>query len=177
MKILLTSDTHYFNEYLEKLLDKYKNNIDLYIHCGDSSLEPDHLLMKRFDYIVQGNHDDYPYPIYQIHENILITHGHKYKVYKGYKELISLCKTNNIRYCFHGHTHVPTLQIIEDIVFINPGSLMMNRGSYGFGTYAVIDIQQDNYNVNYFHHETHEPVGTFIIEEGLELLEEFKKIA
>ena len=177
MKILLTSDSHYFNENLENLLVKYKNQIDMYIHCGDSSLDINHPLMRQFNYIVQGNHDDYPYPIYQIHNNILITHGHKFGIYKGYSQLLDLCKTHQIRYCFHGHTHVPTLQIIDDIVFINPGSLMMNRGSYGFGTYAIVELTDTNFKVNFYHHITHELVKNDILDEGLDLLEEFKKIA
>ena len=177
MLILLTSDTHYFNDNLERILEKYKNKMDLYIHCGDSSLEADHCLMRLFDYAVLGNHDEYPYPIYQIHQNILITHGHKYKIYKGYDNLIELCKTNNIQFCFHGHTHVPTHQIHDQIVFINPGSLMMNRGSYGFGTYAIINIEDTHYTVEFHHHETDEIVSHHVLSEGLEILEEFKKIA
>ena len=177
MLILLVSDTHYFNENLERILDKYKNKVDICIHCGDSSLDANDPLMQPFHYIVLGNHDDYPYPIYQIFESILITHGNKFGVYKGYEKLVELCKTHHIHYCFHGHTHVPTHQIIDNIVFINPGSLMMNRGSYGFGTYALVEINDDHYKAQFYHHETDELVSNEILDEGLQLLEEFKKIA
>lgn len=177
MKILLVSDTHYFNDNLERILDKYKNVVDICIHCGDSSLNKDHPLMKQFDYIVQGNHDDYPYPIFETFSSILITHGHKYNVYKGYDMLIKLCKEMNVHYCFHGHTHVPTLQVKENIVFVNPGSLMMNRGNYGFGTYAIIDIDTKCYTIQFYNHETDEPASEEILHEGLLLLEEFKNIA
>ncbi len=176
MKILLTSDSHYYNENLERILTKYKNNVDFCIHCGDSSLDENHPLMIQFDYVVQGNHDDYPYPLYATLSSILITHGHKYGVYKGYNNLIELCKEKEMHYCFHGHTHVPTIQVIDNIVFVNPGSLMMNRGSYGFGTYAIIDIYENSFDIQFYHHETDEIVSKDILQEGLELLEEFKQL-
>lgn len=176
MKILLVSDTHYFNENLERILEKYKKQVNCCIHCGDSSLDADHPLMTQFDYVVQGNHDDYPYPIYQNHPYFIVTHGHKYDVYNGYEKLIELSKKYNVRFCFHGHTHVPTLQHIDNITFINPGSLMMNRGSYGYGTYVILDINEHDYHIQFYHHETDEPADEFILDEGLELLNEFKML-
>ena len=176
MKILLVSDSHYFNENLKRVLDKYKNNVNICIHCGDSSLNSHHPLMKQFDYVVQGNHDDYPYPVYLSNEIFLLTHGHKYHIYDGYDVLLKLCNEYKVQYCFHGHTHVPTIQKIENVTFINPGSLMMNRGSYGFGTYAILEIKDQYFDIKFYHHETDEEVSQQILKEGLILLEEFKKI-
>lgn len=173
MKILVVSDSHLYNEMLKKITIYYKNKVDLMIHCGDSSLLKNDPILK--DYLcVKGNHDDDDFPISIIKDNILITHGHKFGVYQGYQKLISLCKEKQIQICLHGHTHVPTHQIYEGIHFINPGSTMINRGSYGFGSFAVIDIQGD-IDVHFYHHETFEKCD-YIIEEGLELLEEFKNI-
>jgi len=176
MKILVVSDSHMFNEYLHHVIEKNMNKVDMMIHCGDSSLNIDDPLLSAFDIVVKGNHDDALFPKYQIYQNILITHGHYYHVYSGYDELIHLCRENKCQFCFHGHTHVPTLQYHEGILFVNPGSLMMNRGQYGYGTYAIINIYNDQAQVEFHHHETDEICPFHIIEEGLELLEEFKKL-
>ncbi len=176
MKILVVSDSHMFNDNLQRIIKQYKNNVDLMIHCGDSSLPCDDEMIKQFDIVVQGNHDDAPFPIYKKYQNICITHGHKYHVYYGYNDLIQLCHQNDCQICLHGHTHVPTIQKIENIFFINPGSLMMNRGNYGYGTYALINIEKNKVDVQFLHHATDEVCPYSIIEEGLVLLEEFKKI-
>ena len=176
MKLLVMSDTHYYNEYFERVLLKYKNKVDYIVHCGDSSLTKDDPLIKQVDFVVKGNHDDEDFPPYIIFQDICITHGHYYNVYKGYDEFIQLCKEHHCHICFHGHTHVPTHQIHEGIHFINPGCLMMNRGSYGFGTYAYVEINDSSVQVKYLHHETDEDVSDIVLEEGLSLLEEFKKL-
>lgn len=176
MKILAISDSHYYNEDLNRILKKYKNSVDCIVHCGDSSLKQDDLLIKQMDIVVKGNHDDEDFPIYEIYNHICVTHGHYYNVYKNYDELLKLCKDNNCFLCIHGHTHVPTFQIYKQIYFINPGSLMMNRGSYGFGTYAIINLDNNQINVDFFHHHTDMHVSNDILTEGLELLDEFKKL-
>ena len=177
MKILVVSDTHFFNTYLEDVLKHWENKVDLMIHCGDSSLPATDPLMKPFDIVVKGNHDDDPYPIYQIYQDICVTHGQMYDVYYGYDKLIALCQEHHCHICFHGHTHVPTHQIHQNIHFINPGSLMMNRGSYGYGTYAIVDINNQEVQVNYYRHDTHQLCDSKkLLDEGMLLLEEFKTI-
>lgn len=173
MKILVVSDSHRFDDDLIRVVNKYKNKVDLMIHCGDSSLPIDDPLINEFDIAVQGNHDFDPFPKYVVKDNILVTHGHYYNVYSGYETLSQLCHENHTSICFHGHTHVPTHQIYKGIHFINPGCLMMNRGSYGYGTYAIVETNP--LQVHYYHHHTDEQCDQ-IIEEGLELLEEFKEI-
>lgn len=176
MKILVISDTHMYNEPFIRVVKKLKKDVDMIIHCGDSSLPMDSPLLSDCDIVVKGNHDLEDFPIYQKVENICITHGQYYNVYAGYNELLDLCQKTNCQICLHGHTHVPTYQEHEGILFINPGSLMMNRGSYGYGTYAILDIDNDNIKVHFYHHMTDEICDQSIIDEGLELLEEFKDI-
>jgi phosphoesterase, MJ0936 family len=177
MRILLVSDSHMYNHYLERILIKYKETVDLFIHCGDSSLPLDHKIIKQFNIIVKGNHDEDHYPDFYIYKNIFITHGHLFNVYHGYDRLLDECKDNDCQICFHGHTHVPTFQTYHGVSFINPGSIMINRGSYGYGTYAIIDVDNDNILVHYYHHETDEIVDSIVLKEGLEVLEDFKHIA
>jgi len=178
MKLLVVSDSHFYNEYLKNVLKKHKNDVDILIHCGDSSLDIQNSLIQQFDYIVQGNHDSKQFPCFEIFQNIFITHGHLFHIYKGYEELIELCQRNQCQICFHGHTHIPTYQIHQGIHFINPGSLMINRGTYGYGTYAIVEINAHMpIQVKFYHHISHKECSHEIIKEGLIWLEEFKKIA
>ena len=155
MNILVVSDSHLFGNDLQRITKLYKNKVDLMIHCGDSSLTLDDPL---------------------IHQDICVTHGHHYNVYYGYDDLVKLCQSHHCHLCLHGHTHVPTHQIHQGIHFINPGSLMMNRGSYGYGTYALVNYENNHTQVTYYHHQTDQPVDECILKEGLKLLDEFKKL-
>lgn len=176
MKILVMSDSHLYGNYLQNVLEHFKNQVDITIHCGDSSLKIDDPIMKKIDIAVLGNHDFDSYPKYTIYQNICVTHGHLYNVYYGYDELIKLCKENHCQICLHGHTHVPTIQHHQGITFINPGSLMMNRGSYGYGTFALIYIDNQNIDVKFLHHTTFDDCPESILIEGFELLDEFKQL-
>lgn len=173
MRILVVSDSHYFNDQLTKILDHYKNNVDLIIHCGDSSLDKDDSILNHI-LCVEGNHDHSQFPNYIIHNNILITHGHLYNIYNGYDELIQLCKDNHCHICFHGHTHIPSYQVIDNIHFINPGSTMINRGSYGFGSFSIVDILSNSLNIHFYRNDNFENCD-YVLKEGLDLLEELKE--
>lgn len=176
MKILVLSDSHFFNDNLKRITTKYQNQVDLMIHCGDSSLSIDDSLLKPFHIVVKGNHDEDDFPHFVKYQNLCVTHGQYYHVYAGYEELIQLCQQQNCQICFHGHTHVPTHQIYNNIHFINPGSIMMNRGSYGYGTYAIVIYNDASLSIEFHNCETDEICDDTILEEGYELLEEFKKL-
>ena len=176
MKLLVVSDSHLYKDHLQRVVKLYRSQVNYMIHCGDSSLPLDNPYIQKFDIVVRGNHDDAPFPIYQVLQNICITHGHYYDVYYGYDKLIQLCQEHDCFLCLHGHTHVPTFQKHQNIYFLNPGSLMMNRGSYGYGTYALINIQNKDIQVEFRHCETDEVCHQDILDEGLDLLEEFKQL-
>lgn len=176
-KILVVSDTHREDELFARIIKKNKD-CDYFIHCGDSSLPFNDPLLQGF-ITVLGNHDEDPNfdkeRFLSIEkQRILITHGHLYHVYDGYDALIEKAKKMKCTLVLHGHTHIPTHQIKEGIHFINPGSVLFNRGSYGFGTYAILKIDQDQVTVHFFNHETDEIVDSIVLEDGLKWLEYFK---
>lgn len=177
MKLLVVSDTHLQNETFKQLNEKYQN-MDYYIHCGDSSLTINDPLLKKY-HTVKGNHDDedFPYNIILSINNYrcLITHGHKFNIYYGNNQIDQFMHENNIDICFHGHTHVPAYTIMNNHHIINPGSLMINRGTYGFGTYAIVELN-DDIKVTYYNSETHEECTELVLNDGKIMLEEFKKI-
>ena len=174
MRILLISDSHMFNDILEDITHRWKDQVDLLVHCGDSSLDKDDPLLKDYDIVVHGNHDEEVFPHSVVYGDIFVTHGNDYNVYAGYDELIKVCKEHQCHLCFHGHTHVPTVQTHEGITFVNPGSAMINRGSYGFGTYAIVDT--DPFKVTFYDNLEHKPCNDVVLEEGLQLIEEFKQL-
>ena len=48
MRILVVSDSHMYNDILEDITKKWKNKVDLLVHCGDSSLPPNDPLLKDY---------------------------------------------------------------------------------------------------------------------------------
>lgn len=62
MKILVVSDSHLIGDDLQRVTHLYKEKVDLMIHCGDSSLPLNDPIIKKFDIVVKGNHDDAAFP-------------------------------------------------------------------------------------------------------------------
>lgn len=58
---------------------------------------------------------------------------------------------------------------------MNPGSLMVNRGSYAYGTYAIINLFND-IQITFYRSDDDSICPDTILLEGLAQLEEFKKI-
>lgn len=177
MKILCVSDSHLDNEILANITNRYPD-MDYYIHCGDSSLVKEDPLLAKY-YVVEGNHDSHCFSNSIILEvanyRCLITHGHLEQVYYGYEKIVEYMKKEKIDICFHGHTHVPTFEKIDGKYIINPGSTMINRASYGFGTYAIITLDEQ-LKISFFHHITHQECTKQVLEEGKKTLQEFKQI-
>ena len=74
--------------------------MDLLVHCGDSSLLPNDPLLKDYDIVVHGNHDEEVFPHYVVYKDIFVTHGNDYHVYTGYDELIKACKEKSLHDMF-----------------------------------------------------------------------------
>ncbi|WP_249030363.1 metallophosphoesterase family protein [Tannockella kyphosi] len=175
MKILVVSDSHLENEILENVIKKHPA-MDAYIHCGDSSLKASDPLLKKF-HVVLGNHDDDYFPLEKIisigGKKILILHGHKHNVYTDYQMIESYMLKNDIDLCLHGHTHIPSYYKNDAITIINPGSLMINRASYGFGTYAIVTID-NNIDVQFYHHITHDECSKKVLKNGRDTMNKIK---
>ncbi|MDD8048784.1 MAG: YfcE family phosphodiesterase [Thomasclavelia sp.] len=175
-KILVLSDTHLYND----IFDHFNfNDFDYLIHCGDSSMDPNDELIKKF-LTVNGNHDQDTFPrliVKKIEDmNVLITHGNDFNIYYGEEEILEYMEMNNLDVCFHGHTHVPNFIHKNNKYIINPGSTMMNRGEIGFGTYAIVIIDGKNLSITYYSSETFEAVPLKDIIKNAAILEEYKEL-
>lgn len=130
MKILITSDIHKNLRKLEKFLKKH-SPFDYHLDAGDANLSSD--LLKSMNIIsVKGNTDFFSNLPLEItleidSKKILIIHGHTLKVKRTKDLLYNYAKNSNIDICIYGHTHVQQLEIINEIIFINPGSILDNK--------------------------------------------------
>ncbi|MGN1276597.1 MAG: YfcE family phosphodiesterase [Floccifex sp.] len=141
MKAIIVSDTHYHNECLYELQERYKD-VEYFIHCGDLEDDP-----RDFPgwIVVRGNSDYFQgMPSSLILEleghRMLVVHSHKCIAYR-HLSLIhdALVKKCDI-VCF-GHTHIAEAYKEQGIYMINPGSIWFPRSNKP-GSYVLLDIQK-----------------------------------
>ena len=178
MRLLVVSDSHGYDEELEFVLKNI--TYDAAIHCGDCHFDKKSSFLKLFDVIVQGNHDEDFLPLEMTFKTplgeIFICHGHTFHVYKGYDELSRYINKKNISICFHGHTHVPHIEKFENSLFVNPGSIMFNRGLSECGSYAIVEINH-KIEVTFYDSRTLKKIPQSVIDKDQDILNEFKLFA
>jgi putative phosphoesterase len=146
MKILIISDTHGRNQNYLKVLSRV-SPIDLLIHLGD--FEGSEELIEsaascRHEF-VSGNNDFFnglpKDKVIQIGKyTVFLTHGHRYGVYYGTADIREAAARNNANIVMFGHTHVPMMNLSDDIWVINPGSLSLPRQTGRIPTYIIMEI-------------------------------------
>lgn len=72
-------------------------------------------------------------------QRIFLTHGHRYRVKSGYRELILRAVELGVQIVVFGHTHVAELFWEEGILFLNPGSTFQPRDG-GRPSYALLEL-------------------------------------
>lgn len=143
MKLLIVSDSHGLTDDLKEIKQKHFNEISMMIHCGDSELEYDHPSLDGFT-TVRGNCDfDKSFAEELIEDigshKVFITHGHRYSVKSTLLNLTYRAKELGANIVCFGHSHFLGAEIIDGILFINPGSIRLPRGREE-KTYVIIDI-------------------------------------
>lgn len=146
MKILVISDSHNYvlNSQIERI--KQHGDFDMLIHCGDKYKDAEKFATKlNIEKIVQvpGNCDynsDKTSVIIETIEGkkLLITHGHLHNVKSNLNELLLHAKEINADAAIYGHTHCAQNEIIDNILFFNPGSSIYPKcGKESFGILEV----------------------------------------
>lgn len=150
MRIIVISDSHnaVLNSHIESM--KKEGIFDLLIHLGDNYRDADKFAQRlNIDkvYKVFGNCDFYYTNDGTVLEEviegkkIIMTHGHKYNVKVGLSKILEFAKEKNADLVLYGHTHKALNQMMDNILFFNPGSTTHPReGSPSFG---IINITQD----------------------------------
>ena len=146
MKILIVSDTHRKNENDLKVIEREKP-VDMVIHCGDAE-GSEYLIQEAAGcpvQIVLGNNDffsdldrekEFTIGSYKV----WLTHGHNYYVSMGNETIKEEARSRGINIVVYGHTHRPVIDIEEDVIAINPGSLTYPRQDGKQPSYVVMEL-------------------------------------
>lgn len=154
MKFLAVSDSHGDREILVDLITKYKGKVDGFFHCGDSELEATDSIWDTM-YTVQGNMDfDYNLPLSQIVDigkyRVLMIHGHHHQVKMTMEPLLTAAKEAKADFALFGHSHELGVELKDNILLLNPGSILLPRGQYPIPTYAIVEVSQRKITVTYY---------------------------
>src|SRR5690625_305990 len=151
-RVLILSDSHGLTNEITQI--KGRHQCEHVIHCGDSELEPDHPALKNMT-TVKGN-CDFAAKLKYI-ENLevgaiqfFITHGHLYDVGINLHSLHKSAKENGAQVVCYGHTHVAGAEIMDGILFINPGSIRLPRRR-NEKSYAIMEWEdQDEIHIHFY---------------------------
>lgn len=156
MDYLIVSDTHGDREILEKLANDYRGKVKAMFYVGDSELSHTDSVFDDFLPVI-GNMDmDLMFPDDRDYKNtninIYIAHGHLYQTEMSLGRLVEAAQAKQVDVVLTGHTHQLGVQMIDDILFINPGSISLPRGQYAFleGTYAILSVLEDKLSVQFY---------------------------
>lgn len=144
-KVLIVSDSHGSTDLLQGIERQHGEEVDLMIHCGDSELSEDDDAIRNFK-SVKGNCDFLgDFPEEEIHTlngvRIFVAHGHLYSVKSSLVHLFYKAKEVQADIVCFGHSHVLGAEMVEDVLFINPGSIRLPRGR-SERTYVILEIKE-----------------------------------
>lgn len=148
MKVLIVSDSHGMVSELGVLKKRHEKEVDLFLHCGDSELAASEEVMDGY-ITVQGNCDyEDKYPTETIQEiegkKIFLTHGHLYGVKSSINNLLYKAKEMGADIACFGHSHFLGMEVVDGVLFINPGSLRLPRGR-AEQTYVILTIENERF--------------------------------
>lgn len=154
MKALIVSDNHGNLEVLEELTAIYAEEIDLWLHCGDSEFMANHPIWDQFK-TVRGNMDTgYTFPSDRLEafgdEQLLVVHGHTYNVGSTLQVLKETAIELGADVAFYGHTHIAAINQIDGIYLINPGSIVQPRGALREGSYAIYEKNEEGRFIRFY---------------------------
>lgn len=151
-KVLVISDSHGLTKELEIIRARHLNEVDVMIHCGDSQLTPDHKAITGY-MTVAGNCDFGGFPLESTAEvagrKFFITHGHRYSVKSSLMNLKYKAKETGANIVCFGHSHVLGAEVVDGMLFLNPGSIRMPRERLE-KTYVILDLADDSIQMSVF---------------------------
>lgn len=158
MKILIVSDTHHRNDNYLKVIGRVAP-VDMVIHCGDIE-GSEYLVAKSAGCPVQmvmGNNDffsDLPrekeFDIGKY--KVWLTHGHNYYVSMGNEYIKREARERGVDIVMYGHSHKPVVDICDDIIAVNPGSLTYPRQEGRRPSFVIMDLDDEgeaHFTINY----------------------------
>lgn len=144
MKIILISDSHGKVDYIENI---FNNEIfDYLFFMGDGITDLGSHIHDSNVYAVSGNCDGWDSgepneKVFNIGNfRFLITHGNKYGVKYAISPLISRANEDNVQIVCYGHSHRQDVVNIDNVYYINPGSLKNSQG-------LILEIDDKNISI------------------------------
>ncbi len=137
MKIGVISDTHIrsSDKMLPEIIYKVFDGVSIILHGGDILIDEVIIELETIApvYAVAGNNDDYrmldKYGTKKIIEvngkRIGLTHGSSRR--SAYLSAYSIFSGDNVDCVVYGHSHKPHNEIIDGVLFFNPGSPTSRR--------------------------------------------------
>ena len=158
MRILIVSDTHRRNENYIKVLERV-SPVDMVIHCGDIE-GSEYLIAESAGCPVQmvvGNNDFFSdLPREKELEigkyKVWLTHGHNYYVSMSNEVIKQEARMRGADIVMYGHTHRPVVDIDEDVIAINPGSLTYPRQDGRRPSFIIMELDKEgkaHFTINY----------------------------
>jgi uncharacterized protein len=152
-KLLVVSDSHGLTAELADIKAKHSGEVDMMIHCGDSELPANAPELEGL-VVVRGNCDmEDQFPEMVVHEmggtRILVTHGHLFNVKQSLLKLTYQALENEAQIVCFGHSHILGAELINDVLFLNPGSIRLPRLRKE-KTYCILDISKDKIVLNVY---------------------------
>ncbi|WP_407425052.1 metallophosphoesterase family protein [Treponema sp.] len=177
-KVLLISDSHGNSVILQDIIAKFGPDCDAMCFCGDGLLDLiETFELAFFDkefgkkmpevvYFVRGNGDNstttifteqrIPVTVPEFQEieiagkKIFLTHGHRYNVYYGIKDLKNEAIERGMDIVWYGHTHVPnsirshvSRNGHKDFFAVsNPGSCAQARGGMP-NSFSIMEVHRE----------------------------------
>ncbi len=162
MKMLIVSDNHGWDSILLELKRRYEGKVDVLIHCGDSELDAENPAVEGFA-MVRGNcdlEDKYPNDLLESAEDcrVFITHGHRYNVKMALTNLAMKAKEMGADFVFFGHSHTAGVEMVDGVLYLNPGSISLPRGR-SEKTYAIVEVTKSNITARFFDEKHQEVPG------------------
>ncbi|MDR0846579.1 MAG: metallophosphoesterase [Lactobacillales bacterium] len=162
MKAIIVSDNHGNQPILQEIVEKYSGQVDAFFHTGDAEWRASDADLAHHFIAVAGNNDwYYELPDEEIVEvkgfKVLLTHGHRHNVYFGINHLRELAQRTQVDIVLFGHIHQQVAQYIDDVLFVNPGSISYPRGQRPRKSYAILEATSEKYTVTFID-EKHEPI-------------------
>jgi putative phosphoesterase len=163
MQYVFVSDTHGDRGILLDIFGKYATSATQIFYNGDSELDAEDSVFDGIS-TVRGNMDfDPKFANEQLYQDeavtILQVHGHLVGVNMSLSKLEALAEQTGANIAIFGHTHQLGVEMINDILFLNPGSISQPRGQFNRlgGTYAVVEASDTEFQVQYYNRNL-EPV-------------------
>ncbi|MBP2645947.1 MAG: phosphodiesterase, family [Firmicutes bacterium] len=134
MRIGVISDTHGHTSTIKRAID-IVGQVDMWFHAGDHSRDSQVLAKLSGLPVVavagncDGSSDAKVDEFIDIdNKRIWLTHGHRYQRGELTETLVWWARQYGVDAVVYGHSHVPTMLRLEDVLVFNPGSAALPRG-------------------------------------------------